>query len=185
MDQTRTSTTEWSWPSALAGAAVTATAAALLVAAPRDPSFQVISISFTSFNLQFPLLDAELVLTVHVCNPNLVPISLGPSFVSLLYDGAVLGTAKIEPGHQSARSCRVVGLRARLDSVELGDHAIRFLADVARRKMALDATVEMVGTAKVMGWTRRFKVKANYGRVEVDPVFLGAIEEKNHLRLGF
>lgn len=40
--------------------------------------------------------------------------------------------------------------------------------------MALDAAMEMVGAAKVMGRTRRFIVKANYGRVEVDPVFLDA-----------
>ncbi|KAG9459063.1 hypothetical protein H6P81_003571 [Aristolochia fimbriata] len=174
----------WSWFSALVGAACTSATAAVMTAKPRSPRFHLISISLASFNLHLPLLDADFVLTLHVTNPNVVPISYGPSVVSIVYDGSVLGTAKMEPGYQAAKSCTVVHLRARLHSVELGQHAVRFLSDVAWREMVLSAAVEIGGTAKLLWWGHRFTTRLD-GRVKVDPLFLEAIEQENRLGLGF
>ncbi|CAN1252099.1 hypothetical protein LINPERPRIM_LOCUS7917 [Linum perenne] len=65
---------KWNWASFLAGGATAAAAAILIRAKPKDPTFHLISISLSSFKLNFPVLDAELTLTVHVTNPNIVPL---------------------------------------------------------------------------------------------------------------
>ncbi|KAG9459067.1 hypothetical protein H6P81_003575 [Aristolochia fimbriata] len=172
------SSRRWSWTSALVGAVSATAAAGVLAAKPRDPAFQLISISLTSFTLHFPVLDADLILTVHVTNPNVVPIEYGPSTMSIFYDGSLLGTAALEAGAQPSRSCQVVRLPARLDGIQLAHHASRFFADVARREMVLDAAVEINGTAKLLRWAHRFRALVN-SRVTVDPVFLDVIDQDN------
>ncbi|XP_068663901.1 uncharacterized protein [Aristolochia californica] len=169
---------KWSWTSALIGAASATAAAGILAAKPRDPAFQLISISLTSFTLHFPVLDADLILTVHVTNPNIVPIEYGPSTMSIFYDGSLLGTAKLEAGSQAAKSCQVLQLPARLDGIELAHHASHFFADVAQREMVLDAAVEINGIAKILRWAHRFRVIVD-SRVTVDPVFLDVIDQDN------
>ncbi|XP_058107293.1 uncharacterized protein LOC131250908 [Magnolia sinica] len=169
----------WSWSSALIGAASAAATAAIIVGKPRDPNFQLISISLTSFKLNLPLLDVELILTVHVTNPNIVPIDYAPSSVSIFYDGSLLGSAELQAGSQPPNSCRLIRLPARLHGVELAHHAAKFLSDVANREMVLDAAVDIHGTAKVMWWAHRFKAHVD-SHVIVDPVFLDVIHQENH-----
>ncbi|KAK4780146.1 hypothetical protein SAY87_016252 [Trapa incisa] len=137
----------WSWGSALIGAASAGAAAALFQAKPKDPTFHLISISFTSFKLNVPVLDAE-----------------------------------VSAGHQSPRSCQLLRLPARLDGMELAHHAAKFLADVARREMVLEARVMIEGTAKVLWWNHRFKVHVE-SHVTVDPVFLDVIDQENRSEL--
>lgn len=86
------------------------------------------------------------------CIVNLVPISHDPSSSPL---------RRCRPQHRKDRAwppfyrpCPVVCPWIRLDSGDLGDHAIRFFADIVR-------------AAEVMGWTHLLGVKTN-GRVEVD-----------------
>lgn len=170
--------------SAAVGAAGTSATTAVLRSIPRDPTFQLISVSVATFNFHLPLLDADLLLTFHVINPNVVPIRCGPSLVSIFYDGSLLGTAKLEPLNQKPKSCRLVALRAHLDSVVLGHHAVKFLADVARREMVLEAEVTVHGEAKVAWWVHRFSSDAK-GAMAVDPALLNLIEQDNHLGLGW
>ncbi|PON48194.1 Late embryogenesis abundant (LEA) hydroxyproline-rich glycoprotein family [Trema orientale] len=59
---------KWSWGSALIGAASAVAATAIIVAKPKNPNFHLISINLTSFKLNFPVLDAELILTVHLAH---------------------------------------------------------------------------------------------------------------------
>lgn len=85
------------------------------------------------------------------CIVNLVPISHYPSSSPL---------RRCRPRHRKDRAwppfyrpCPVVCPWIRLDdSGDLGDHAIRFFADIVSRKMVLDAAV-VVRAAEVMGWT--------------------------------
>jgi hypothetical protein len=170
----------WSWGSALAGAATTAAATALVLCRPRDPRFELISISLSSFHFRAPAaLDIGLTLAVHATNPNVVPVRYGPSTVSILYGGAHLGTARLDAGEQPATSCRLLHLPARLDGVELAHHARAILSDVARRHMELDAAVEIAGEAAVLLWSRPFSVRID-SHITVDPVFLEVVEQENH-----
>ncbi|XP_062192758.1 uncharacterized protein LOC133896215 [Phragmites australis] len=169
----------WSWGSALAGAATTAAAAAVVLCRPRDPSFELISISLSTFHFRPPAaLDIGLTLTVHATNPNVVPVRYGASTASILYGGGHLGTARLDAGEQPATSCRLLNLPARLDGVELAHRARAILADVARRHMELDAAVEIAGEAAVLFWSHRFSVRFN-SHIVVDPVFLDVIEQDN------
>ncbi|CAL5000310.1 unnamed protein product [Urochloa decumbens] len=169
----------WSWGSALAGAATTAAATALLLCRPRDPRFELISISVSAFHFRPPAaLDIGLTLTVHATNPNVVPVRYGPSTVSITYGGAHLGTAHLDAGGQPATSCRLLHLPARLDGVELAHRARSILSDVARRHMELDAAVEIAGEAAVLLWSRPFSVRID-SHITVDPVFLEVVEQEN------
>ncbi|GKE69786.1 hypothetical protein Tco_1527858, partial [Tanacetum coccineum] len=85
---------KWSWTSALVGAATATATAALISAKPKDPTFHLISIKITSFKLSIPLVDAEVVLTVHVTNPNAVPIHYSSTQMSIFYAGSLLGSAQ-------------------------------------------------------------------------------------------
>ncbi|KAK8661196.1 hypothetical protein V6N13_052094 [Hibiscus sabdariffa] len=102
--------------------------------------------------------------------------------MSIFYDGSFLGSAQVKAGSQPPRSCRVLELPAQLDGVELAHHAGRFFADVARREMALDAKVEISGTAKVLWWENGFKVHVDC-HVTVDPIFLDVIDQENNSEL--
>lgn len=169
---------QWNWTSAIIGGATAAATAALIVSRPRDPEFELISIDLTSFKLNFPALDAELILTVHVNNPNIVAIKYDSATMSIMYEGSLLGTALLEAGSQPARSCRLHRLPARLSGLELAHHVNRFLSDVAKREMVLDASVDVDGVAKVMWWGHRFRVHVE-SRLAVDPVFLDVIDQDN------
>ncbi|KAJ1440703.1 Water stress and hypersensitive response domain [Sesbania bispinosa] len=173
---------KWSWSSALIGAASAVAATAVLSAKPKDPTFHLISINFTSLKLNLPVLDAELILTVHVTNPNIAPIHYSSTTMSIFYDGSLLGSAQVQAGSQPPRSCQLLRLPARLQALQLAQHATRFLADVAKREMLLDAAVDIAGTAKVLWWDHRFKVHVD-SHVTVDPVFLDVIDQENTAEL--
>ncbi|QCD88031.1 uncharacterized protein LOC114168964 [Vigna unguiculata] len=169
---------KWSWSSAIIGAASAVAATAIISAKPKDPTFHLISINLTSFKLNLPLLDAELLLTVHVTNPNIAPIHYSSTSMSIFYEGSLLGSAQVQAGSQPPRSCQLLRLPARLHALQLAHHAKRFLQDVARREMVLDATVDISGIAKVVWWDHNFKVHVD-SHVTVDPVFLDVIDQEN------
>uniref|UniRef100_A0A803NF36 Uncharacterized protein n=1 Tax=Chenopodium quinoa TaxID=63459 RepID=A0A803NF36_CHEQI len=100
--------------------------------------------------------------------------------MSIFYDGALLGSAQMEAGSQPARSCRLLRFPARLSGLELmANHARRFLADVAKREMVIDAAVDVDGVARVL-WTdnnttccfpfANIRDKANAGNNELETV---------------
>ncbi|KDP34413.1 hypothetical protein JCGZ_12694 [Jatropha curcas] len=173
---------KWSWSSAFIGAASATAVTALLNAKPKDPVFQLISINLTSFKFNLPVLDAELVLTVHVNNPNIASIHYSSTTMSIHYDGSLLGSAQVEADSQPPRSCKLLRLQARLDGLQLAHHASKFFYDVAKREMVLDATVDIVGAAKVLWWDHKFKVHVD-SRVTVDPLFLDVIDQENKSQL--
>ncbi|XP_061374106.1 uncharacterized protein LOC133316379 [Gastrolobium bilobum] len=173
---------KWSWSSALIGAATAVAATAAISAKPKDPTFHLISIKFTALKLNLPLLDAELLLTVHVTNPNIAPIHYSSTTMSIFYQGSLLGSAQVEAGSQPPRSCQLLRLPARLHGLELAHHATSFVADFARREMVLDAAVDIAGTARVLWWDHKFKVHVD-SRVTVDPVFLDVIDQENNSEL--
>ncbi|XP_072978320.1 uncharacterized protein [Typha angustifolia] len=168
----------WSWGSVLIGAASATAATAAIWARPRGPTFHLISIALSSFHLNLPLLDVELTLTVHVTNPNVVPIHYSPATVSISYAGSHLGTAQLHAGSQPAMSCRLIQLPARLNGIEMAHHVTAILSDATRRQMDLDASVDIAGAAHVLWWAHRFSVHVD-SHVVVDPVFLDVIEQEN------
>ncbi|GLT71926.1 hypothetical protein SLA2020_439080 [Shorea laevis] len=93
-----------------------------------------------------------------------------------LLRGLLAGSAQVQAGSQSPRSCQLLRLPARLQGLQLAHHAARFIADVARREMVLDAAVDIAGTAKVLWWDHKFKVHVE-SRVTVDPVFFEVIDQ--------
>lgn len=164
------------------GAASAVAATAIVSAKPKDPTFHLISISFTSLKLSLPLLDAELILTVHVTNPNIAPIHYSSTSMSIYYQGSLLGSADVQAGSQPPRSCQLLHLPARLNGLELAHHAARFVADVAKREMVLDAAVDISGTAKVLWWDHKFRVHVD-SHITVDPLFLDVIDQENRSEL--
>lgn len=50
------------------------------------------------------------------------------------------------------------------------------MSDVAKREMVLDAAVDIAGTARVLWWDHKFKVRVN-SHITVDPVFLDVIRK--------
>jgi hypothetical protein len=44
--------------------------------------------------------DAELILTIHVSNPNIVPIHYSSTIMSIFYEDSLLGSAQVEAGSQ-------------------------------------------------------------------------------------
>lgn len=60
----------------------------------------------------------------------------------------------------------------------MAHHAKAILADVARRSMVLDSTVDIKGLAQLWLWAHRFSVHID-SHVVVDPVFLEVVEQKN------
>ncbi|KAL3850291.1 hypothetical protein ACJIZ3_012173 [Penstemon smallii] len=173
---------KFSWTSALVGAAA-ATATALAISSkPRHPTFRLISIDLTSFKLNFPVLDAEVILTVHVTNPNVVSVHYPNTAMSIFYAGSLLGSAPVQAGSQPPRSCQLLRLPARLSGLQLAHHGKRFLSDVARREMVLESTVDIRGAAKVMWWDHKFKVHVD-SHVIVDPVLLDVIDQENDSQL--
>ncbi|KAI9074411.1 hypothetical protein K1719_043605 [Acacia pycnantha] len=173
---------KWSWSSAIIGAASAVAATAIVSAKPKDPTFHLISINFTSLKLNLPVLDAGLALTVHVTNPNIAPIHYSSTSMSIYYQGSLLGSAEVQAGSQPPRSCQLLHLPARLNGLELAHHASRFVADVAKREMVLDAAVDISGTAKVLWWEHKFKVHVD-SHVTVDPLFLDVIDQENSSEL--
>ncbi|XP_050214438.1 uncharacterized protein LOC126665637 [Mercurialis annua] len=173
---------KWSWSSALIGAASATAINAILNAKPKDPTFHLISINLTSFKLNLPLLDADLLLTVHVTNPNITPIHYSSTTMSIFYDGSLLGSAPVLADSQPSRSCKLLRLQARLDGLQLAHHAAKFVADVAKREMLLDAKIDIEGAAKVLWWDHKFKVHVD-SHITVDPVFLDVIDQQNNSQL--
>ncbi|KAJ6750482.1 hypothetical protein OIU85_001057 [Salix viminalis] len=170
---------KWNWTSALVGAATATAAAALISAKPKDPTFHVIKINLSSFKLKFPIIDTDLILTVHVTNPNIVPIHYSSTIMSIFYDGSLIGSAQVEAGSQRSKSCQTLELTARLNGVELMTrHAAKFFSDVAKREMVLDARVDIGGTASLLWWGHRFNVHVD-SHITVDPVFLDIIDQEN------
>ncbi|CAM8919850.1 unnamed protein product [Rhodiola kirilowii] len=172
------SSSKFNWGSALIGAATATATAAILLAKPKDPKFHLISISLTNLKLSFPALDAEMFLTVHVTNPNIVPITYSSTTMSIFYQGSLLGSAQVQAGSQARNSCQTLKLPARLSGMELAHHATKFAGDVARREMVLDAVVEIEGTADVLIWKHGFKVHVE-SHIVVDPVLLDIIDQEN------
>ncbi|XP_077241301.1 late embryogenesis abundant (LEA) hydroxyproline-rich glycoprotein family [Tasmannia lanceolata] len=170
------------WTPALIGAATATATAAIILGKPRDPTFHLTSITLSTFKFHFPVLDIELILTIHVTNPNIVPIQYSASTMYIFYDGCLLGSAPIEADSQPAKSCRLIRIPARLDGIGLAHHASRLVADLARREMALDAEVDIEGTAKVLWWAHRFRVHVE-SHIIVDPLFLDVIDQENRSEL--
>ncbi|KAF3454870.1 hypothetical protein FNV43_RR05318 [Rhamnella rubrinervis] len=173
---------KWSWSSALIGAASAVAAMALVGAKPKDPTFHLISINLTSFKLNFPVIDAELVLTVHVTNPNITPVHYSSTTMSIYYDGLLLGSSEVQAGSQPPKSCQLLRLPTRLDGLQLAHRASRFFGDVAKREMVLDAAVDIGGTAKVLWWDHNFRVHVD-SHVTVDPLYLDVIDQENRSEL--
>ncbi|CAJ1979134.1 unnamed protein product [Sphenostylis stenocarpa] len=167
----------WNWNSAIIGAASAVAASALISAKPKDPTFDLVSMKFTFLRLNLPLFDAEVLLTVHVTNPNIVPIHFSSTSVSIFYEGSLLGSAQFEAGSQPPRSEQLLRIPTRLHSIQFTQHATRFLHDIAGSEMYLDAAVDIAGTARIMWWDHNFNVHVD-SHVTVDPVFLDLIDKE-------
>ncbi|KAK6936237.1 hypothetical protein RJ641_033267 [Dillenia turbinata] len=102
--------------------------------------------------------------------------------MSICYDGSRLGSALVHSWSQPARSCHLLKLPARLDAIELAHHGKKFLADVKRREMELDAAVDIAGVAKLLWLNHRFKLRVD-SYIVVDPVFLDVVDQENKAQL--
>ncbi|KAH9621372.1 hypothetical protein KSS87_002022 [Heliosperma pusillum] len=181
---------KWSWTSALVGATAATLATTLISAKPKPPTFRLVSLTALRFNLngsnlnddKFPRLDADLILNVHVTNPNILPVSYDATSLSIYYNGSLLGSAQVPAGSQQPKSCELLRLPARLSGAELAQHAKRFIGDVAKREMTINADVDICGWAKAFVWGPKFKVHVD-SRIVVDPLLLDVVDQENESRL--
>uniref|UniRef100_A0A803MW27 Water stress and hypersensitive response domain-containing protein n=1 Tax=Chenopodium quinoa TaxID=63459 RepID=A0A803MW27_CHEQI len=191
----------WSWTSALIGATTATAATTFFFIKPKVPSFRLVSL--TALQLKFknsineghsysneelndkkklPRLDADLILTIHVTNPNILPVRYSATSLSIYYDGSYLGSSHVPAGSQPPNSCQLLRLQARLNGQELAHHAKRFIGDVTKRAMAIHAEVDICGWAKMIMWAPKFKVHVD-SRIIIDPVMLDVIDQENESRL--
>ncbi|KAL9235426.1 hypothetical protein vseg_010184 [Gypsophila vaccaria] len=181
-----------SWPSILLGATAATLATTLISAKPKPPSFRLVSLTALQLKLNNgspaedakfrPRLDADLILNVHVSNPNILPVTYSATSMSIYYDGSLLGSAEVPAGSQRARSCDLLRLTARLSGPELAQHAKRLVADVAKREMVINADVDICGWVKTFLWDPKFKVHVD-SRIVVDPVLLDVVDQENESTL--
>ncbi|KAF6156313.1 hypothetical protein GIB67_013757 [Kingdonia uniflora] len=165
------------WASTFLGGASATAIAILLFGKPRDPTFEIVTIKSKSLKLQ--TLQQDLILTVHLTNPNIVPINYSSSSIDIFYHGSILGSGKVQAGSQPPKSCQLLKLQARLHGLRLANHISRFVSDVAKREMVLDATLDIKGTAKVLWWwDRKFEVHLD-SCLTIDPIDLDVIEQDN------
>ncbi|KAL2899416.1 Alpha-glucan water dikinase chloroplastic [Bienertia sinuspersici] len=129
-------------------------------------------------------LDADLILTIHVTNPNILPVRHSATSLSIYYDGSLMGSAHVPAGSQPSNSCQLLRLQARLNGQELAQHAKRFISDLNKRKMVIDAEVDICGWANAVLWRPKFKVHVE-SRIVVDPVLLDVVDQENESRLQF
>lgn len=179
---------KWSWTSALIGAAAATATTVVFRAKPKLPKFRLVSLTALQLKLtvageekeklKFPRVDADLILTIHVTNPNILPVRYSATSLSIYYDGSLLGSAQVPAGSQPPNSCQLLRLPARLNGHELAQHAKRFIGDVAKRKMVLDAEVDISGWTKGILWGPKFKVHVD-SHIVVDPVLLDVIDQEN------
>ncbi|MCO5601348.1 hypothetical protein L7F22_055468 [Adiantum nelumboides] len=133
---------------------------------PRDPIFEVLGIKFKGFKFRIctdsPLLlaviDAELVLSIKVTNPNVLPIEYTSTIMDIFYEGDLLGQAKVDEGNQGANSQEVLEVPAKLDGLEMTNHLKQLLSDVRNREMTLHSVVTIKGNARLWKWTHPFEV---------------------------
>lgn len=187
---------KWSWTSALAGATAAIAATTIISAKPKLPKFRLISLTALQLKLthlpnsakgqlgevKFPRLEADLILTIHVTNPNILPVRYSATSLSIYYDGSLLGSAQVPAGFQPPNSCQLLRLPARLDGLDLAQHAKQFISDVAKRRMILDAEVDICGWAKAILWDQKFKVHVD-SHIVVDPLLLDVIDQENKSRM--
>lgn len=165
-------------------------AATLFRLRPRDPIFEVLSITFKGFKFRFctdsPLLlavvDAELTLSIKVTNPNVLPIEYTSTVMDIFYHGDLLGQAKVQEGSQGANSQEVLDVTAKLDGLEMTNHLKQLLLDVRNREMTLHSVVTIKGNARLWKWTHRFEVYVN-SNIKVDPIFLDVLEQENNVHM--
>ncbi|XP_057548705.1 uncharacterized protein LOC130827103 [Amaranthus tricolor] len=184
----------WSWSSALIGATAATATTVFFLAKPKVPKFRLVSLTALQIKFKnpthqehndkakFPRLDADLILTVHVTNPNILPVRYSDTSLSIYYDGSLLGSAHVPAGSQPPNSCQLLRLQARLNGQELAQHAKRFIGDVTKRKMVIGAEVDICGWANTILWGPRFKVHVD-SRIVVDPVLLDVIDQDNESTL--
>lgn len=157
---------------------------------PRDPIFEVVSIAFKGFKFRFctdsPLLlaviDAELVLSIKVTNPNILPIEYTSTVMDIFYHGDLLGQAKVEEGSQDANSQEVLEVPAKLDGLEMTNHLKDLISDIRKREMTLHSVVTIKGNARLWKWTHRFEVLVK-SNIKVDPIFLDVLEQENNVHM--
>ncbi|KAH7373729.1 hypothetical protein KP509_17G072000 [Ceratopteris richardii] len=136
---------------------------------PRDPIFEVLSITFKGFKFRFctdsPLLlaiiDAELILSIKVINPNVLPIEYTSTVMDIFYHGDLLGQAKVDEGSQDANSQEVLKVVAKLDGLEMTNHLAQLVSDVKNREMNLHSVVTIKGNARLWKWTHAFEVRCD------------------------
>lgn len=183
----------WNWTSALIGATAATAATTVFFAKPKVPKFRLVGLSALQLKFKnstnedhqepkFPRLDADLVLTIHVNNPNILPVRYSATSLSIYYDGSFLGSAHVPAGSQPPNSCQLLRLQARLNGQVLAQHAKRFIGDVTKREMVIDSEVDICGWTKVILWGPKFKVHVD-SRIVIDPVMLDVIDQENESRL--
>jgi LEA14-like dessication related protein len=157
---------------------------------PRDPVFEVQSITLSGFNVRFTtesalpmaVVDVSLTLFIKVINPNVTPIQFSSTVMDIYYKGTLLGQAQVDSGSQEAKSEQVMEVPAKLDGLKMTNHLKDLFADVTKREMTLNSVVTISGCAVVWKWKHNFEVHVN-SDIKVDPVFLQILDQENRVEL--
>ncbi|KAI5075059.1 hypothetical protein GOP47_0011020 [Adiantum capillus-veneris] len=163
-----------------------ATGAALYRCRPRDPIFEVQNIELKGFNVRFAKLmavvDAQLVITIKVINPNVAPIEYTSTTMDIFYQGVLLGQAIVEAGDQGPNSKEVIQVQAKLDGQKMTKNLKELLTDVRKREMCMKSVVTIKGHARLWKWTHDFVVHVE-STIKVDPVYLVVIDQDNKVHM--
>ncbi|KAJ1273876.1 hypothetical protein BS78_05G018600 [Paspalum vaginatum] len=138
--------------------ALTVLVLSLTVLRVRDPTARLVSTRLAGVSPRLTLpalslqLNATLLLTVAVHNPNAASFSYGADGqTTLLYRGAQVGEARIDPGRVPARGDANVTLALTVQADRLGEDLAQLVADVATGAVEVQASTRIPGRVTVLG----------------------------------
>lgn len=148
-------------------------ALAYLIIDPRSPEVEVVGTRLSALRIHtLPRvsMDIQLALQLSIRNPNLLGFEYDHVRSAVGYRGQRVGEAETTTGGVvRARSSKTTTVELDLVGSELLENARDLLADVARRKLPIEANSTIYGAAKVLGWRWKLTVAVDCNLI-IDPV---------------
>ncbi|CAL9083706.1 unnamed protein product [Musa textilis] len=147
---------------------------ALTVFRVRDPTMELVSttVSGVSPNISLSALSVELNITldlvVRVRNHNYAAFAhASDGHTLLLYRGAQVGEARVEPGRIPARGTELLRLALEVEVDQLAADLASLLADAASGAVAFDAKTRMPGRVTLLGFIKHHAVATSDCRMVI------------------
>ncbi|XP_008788146.2 uncharacterized protein LOC103705995 [Phoenix dactylifera] len=133
----------------------------------RDPTIKLVAarvegvsprVTLPAFHIE---LNVTLELMVLVHNPNRAAFDHAEGDTALLYRGALVGDAVVEPGRIPPRGDAYVQLNLRVEADRLAAKLLSLVADVAAGEVAFDTSTRIPGRVTILAFIKRHAVASS------------------------